>query len=120
PRGAQAPGGARPPLRRPGGAAEPLARRRAAVSGARRQQASTKKEAAISRLPRGPNVLPVSSVGFFSRSRSTTLGIAAIEAGHAAVHHDHGRGAAAGAQLRPFGKMRLGEGIGLLGTRLVL
>ena len=47
---------------------------------------------------------------------STALRVAAVQAGHAAVHHDDGGGAALGAQLRRFRKMRLGECIGLLGS----
>src|ERR1700722_2145631 len=44
----------------------------------------------------------------FSRhAQLPALRVAAIQAGIAAVHHDHGGGAALRAQLRPLGKMRL-------------
>ena len=56
-----------------------------------------KKEAAAWAASWTKDPAPVSSVGLCSRSRSTTLGIAAIQARHAAVHHDDRRGAAAGA-----------------------
>src|SRR4029077_4584326 len=51
---------------------------------------------------------------------SAALRVAAVQAGHAAVHHDDRRSAAAAAQLRAFREVRLGEGIGLPGTRLEL
>src|ERR1700694_911142 len=51
---------------------------------------------------------------------SLTLGIAAIQARVAAVHHDDGSGAALRAELRAFGKMRFRKSVGLLGSRLEL
>src|SRR5450631_322632 len=51
-------------------------------------------------------------------ARLPALGLAAVQAGGAAVHHHHRGRAAFGAQLRAYGKMRLGEGIGLLGSGL--
>jgi hypothetical protein len=42
-----------------------------------------------------------------SRPRLSALRIAAIQAGHAAIHHNHCRGAAFCAQLRTFRKVRL-------------
>src|ERR1700736_2851532 len=46
--------------------------------------------------------------------------VAAPQAGHAAVHHHYGGGGAFGAQLRAFGKVRLRERVGLLGTCFAL
>ena len=53
-------------------------------------------------------------------SRSAALRLAAIQARHAAIHHDDGRGAALGAQLGAFREVRLGERVRLLGARLEL
>src|ERR1700694_726665 len=52
--------------------------------------------------------------------RLPALGIAAIQARVAAVHHDDGSGAALRAELRAFGKMRFRKSVGLLGSRLEL
>src|SRR4029077_16612850 len=46
--------------------------------------------------------------------------VAAVQAGHAAVHHDDRGGAAPPTQLRPLRKVRLGKGVGLAGARLEL
>src|ERR1700674_5703732 len=51
---------------------------------------------------------------------SAALGLAAIQAGHAAVHHHHRGRAALAAQLSTVGEMRFGECILLACTRLEL
>src|SRR6185312_8012207 len=55
-----------------------------------------------------------------SMSGLAAFRVAAVEAGHAAVHHDEGGGAALAAELRAFGEVRLRERIRLLGARLEL
>ena len=50
---------------------------------------------------------------------SAAFRIAAIEAGHAAVHQHHGRSAALQTKLGAFGKVRLGEGVLLLAARFI-
>ena len=47
---------------------------------------------------------------------SAALRIAAVQAGHAAIHHDDRCRAALRAELRAFRKVRFGEGVGLLGA----
>src|ERR1700675_428999 len=68
----------------------------------------------VSRSPRAAVLINLPIAGL------SALGVAAIQAGVAAVHHHDRGGAALRAQLRPFGKMRLRKGIGLLGSRLEL
>src|SRR5579872_2726896 len=55
-----------------------------------------------------------------SRKSSPALGVPAVQASHAPIHHDDRRGRALGAQLRAIREVRLGEGIGLLRPRLEL
>src|SRR5208283_3148318 len=78
----------------------------AAVPWLHRNGASAKHSAAI---------LNTSIIGELSALR-----VATIQAGLAAVHHHDGSGAALRAKLRSFGKMRFGERVRLLGSRLEL
>src|SRR5579883_2100593 len=62
------------------------------------------------------NMKPVGRIAL----RLAAFRVAAVQAGHAPVHHDHGGGAALAAELRAFREVRLCEGIRLLGARLEL
>src|SRR5882762_2262420 len=53
-------------------------------------------------------------------SGSSAFRVAAVQAGHAAVHHDDRGGAAPPTQLRALREVRLGKGVGLPGARLEL
>src|SRR6516225_11203573 len=71
-------------------------------------------------LATASQIAPVLSVLVGHRNQrvadSAALRVATIQARHAAVHHDDGRGAAAAAQLGAFREVLLGEGIGLPGA----
>jgi len=62
----------------------------------------------------------VAKEGAKRRKASSALRVAAIEASHAAVHHDDRRRAALGTELRTLRKMGLSERIGLLRAGLKL
>ena len=50
----------------------------------------------------------------------TALTIPAVQASHAAIHHDDSSGVALGAHLRAFGEQALGKSVGLFVTRFEL